>query len=166
MVPTEGIIVIDDPFAALDASTGLDVFEDVLLNKMAHLTCVLITHQVQFLGRCDRVIWMEEGQIKAVGPFDELMAAEEGFRLFIGEKTESTPRMAAEGASGVDSKMPTYFEGEGHMEEEELHSKPTPWRALGSYINVSSMWWYLIVVFLIYLISQVVNVLYNVLYAW
>ena len=81
-------IVMDDPLAALDASTGQAVFENAILDRMSHTTRVLITHQAQYLRRCNRAVWIEEGGIRAVGSFVELMEGNTDFRAFIGKEIQ------------------------------------------------------------------------------
>ncbi len=42
-------------------------------------TRVLATHQLHMLHRCDRVVWMVDGQIEAVGTYAELMEGNASF---------------------------------------------------------------------------------------
>ena len=160
-----GIIIMDDPLSALDPRTGGAVFEDAILRAMSGLTRVLVTHHVQVLGKCDRVVWMENGKIEAVGTFNELTEKSEAFRLFVGEKTQL---MATD--KGIDEDVQVvsslHHRGEEIMQEEERGTASVPWSLLASYIHLPSSLWIVILLYLILAVSQVGNVIYGILFAW
>ena len=57
-------MLLDDPIAALDAKVSKSVFEKSILPLKGLKTILLITHQVHFLLKCNKVILFEEGEIK------------------------------------------------------------------------------------------------------
>jgi ABC-type multidrug transport system fused ATPase/permease subunit len=69
------IYLFDDPLSALDAHVGRHIFDQVLLGLLKNKTRIFVTHQVQLLPECDRVVVMENGRIAAVGRYDELLEA-------------------------------------------------------------------------------------------
>jgi ABC-type multidrug transport system fused ATPase/permease subunit len=69
------LLLLDDPLSAVDAHVGRHIFDNLLSRRSGLLkecTCVLVTHQLQFLPRCDLVVVMEAGAIKHVGTHEEL----------------------------------------------------------------------------------------------
>jgi len=40
---------------------------------------ILATHQLHVLSRCDRIIWVDQGEVKAIDTFDNLMAQNADF---------------------------------------------------------------------------------------
>lgn len=57
------VMILDDPFSALDKTTEVEVFENV--RKLASDSIViLISHRLYLFPQMDQVIWMNNGQIK------------------------------------------------------------------------------------------------------
>jgi putative ABC transport system ATP-binding protein len=59
------IVLADEPTAALDKKSGRDVVE--LMQKLAKeqgCTILLVTHDNRILDIADRIIYMEDGQLK------------------------------------------------------------------------------------------------------
>ncbi len=59
------IVLMDDPISALDAHVKEKIFHNVFLDKMLGKTRVLVTHAVDYLHLCDRLIILKEGSIAA-----------------------------------------------------------------------------------------------------
>ncbi|HIK06550.1 MAG TPA: DevA family ABC transporter ATP-binding protein [Trichormus sp. M33_DOE_039] len=65
LVSNPQIVLADEPTAALDKKTGRDVVE--LIQKLAKeqgCTILLVTHDNRILDIADRIIYMEDGQLK------------------------------------------------------------------------------------------------------
>ena len=67
-----GIVLLDDPLAALDANVKKNIFENVLLKHLQKKTRVMVTHAVDFLKFVDRVVVMKQGAIVLEGPFEDI----------------------------------------------------------------------------------------------
>lgn len=65
------LIILDDPFSALDKHTERDVFKN-LKEIAGDSIIILISHRLYLFPQLDKVIWMEDGKT-AVGTHDELM---------------------------------------------------------------------------------------------
>eukprot|EP01018_Ginkgo_biloba_P039300 Gb_35586 [translate_table: standard] len=50
------IYLLDDPFSAVDAHTGTELFKEYILGALALKTVVFITHQVEFLPTADLIL--------------------------------------------------------------------------------------------------------------
>ncbi len=66
-------IVLDEPTAHLDPRGRREVLESVLrLNREEEITIVLLTHFMNEVVHCDRMLIMEKGSIKMEGPPGEI----------------------------------------------------------------------------------------------
>jgi ABC-type multidrug transport system fused ATPase/permease subunit len=69
------LVLLDDPLSAVDAHVGNHIFEHLLSRRTGLLrerTCLLVTHQLQFLPRCDFVVVMDNGRIKHAATYAQL----------------------------------------------------------------------------------------------
>ena len=57
------IILMDDPISALDSNIKKKIFKHVFKNKLEGKTRVLVTHAVDYLHLCDRIIVMKDGRV-------------------------------------------------------------------------------------------------------
>ncbi|PWO29292.1 WD40 repeat containing protein [Pyrenophora tritici-repentis] len=68
------IVLMDDPLSAVDAHVGRHIMDNAICGLLKDKCRILATHQLHVLSRCDRIIWVDQGQVKAVDTFDNLMA--------------------------------------------------------------------------------------------
>nr|CAD7442940.1 unnamed protein product [Timema bartmani] len=50
------IYILDDPLSAVDAHVGKHLFEDCITGFLRQKTCILVTHQLQFLSHVDHIV--------------------------------------------------------------------------------------------------------------
>lgn len=81
------ILFFDEPTSALDPELTGEVLKVIRQLAKEHMTMIIVTHEMQFARELsDRIIFMEEGVIKAEGTPDEIFAFEhERVREFIGK---------------------------------------------------------------------------------
>ena len=73
------VLILDEGTAALDNDTERAVIEG--LNHLAgETTVIMVAHRLTTIERCDRIVFLENGEITAIGPFGELVHHHEGFR--------------------------------------------------------------------------------------
>jgi ABC-type multidrug transport system fused ATPase/permease subunit len=70
------IYLLDDPLSAVDAHVGRHLWRHAIERalKQRGKTVVIVTHQLQYLPRCDAVAVVSAGRIDAFGPSGELAA--------------------------------------------------------------------------------------------
>ncbi|XP_033230959.1 multidrug resistance-associated protein 5-like isoform X3 [Belonocnema kinseyi] len=73
------IYFLDDPLSAVDHEVGNSIFENLILDALENKTVLLVTHQVQYLNRCDDIYMMYNGRIIEHGNHDELMHADKEY---------------------------------------------------------------------------------------
>jgi ATP-binding cassette subfamily C (CFTR/MRP) protein 4 len=68
--------LMDDPLSAVDPKVGRDLFTRCIGpgGVMEKATRVLVTHQKQYLPRCDRILVVRQGKIVEQGTYNELAA--------------------------------------------------------------------------------------------
>nr|QVT92347.1 ABC transporter [Salvia miltiorrhiza] len=87
------IYLLDDPFSAVDAHTGSELFKEYILTALAAKTVVFVTHQVEFLPAADLILVMKEGQIIQAGKYDELLQAGTDFSTLVEAHHEAIEAM-------------------------------------------------------------------------
>ena len=73
------VLVLDDPLSALDVHTEALV-EDALGRELHGVTALLVVHRPSTLALADRVAFLHEGRIAAVGTHAELLAGVPAYR--------------------------------------------------------------------------------------
>mmetsp|Transcript_1237 Transcript_1237/g.1594 ORF Transcript_1237/g.1594 Transcript_1237/m.1594 type:complete len:1397 (-) Transcript_1237:136-4326(-) len=94
------VVLLDDPLSAVDAHVGEHIFSQAIKGDLVDgVTRVLVTHHVHFLPRCDMVIVLEDGCIKHVGEYNELVENGVDFKgaADFDEKNASMEKEATEG---------------------------------------------------------------------
>ena len=81
------ILFFDEPTSALDPELTGEVLKVIKELAKEHMTMIIVTHEMQFAREVsDRIIFMEEGVIRAQGSPEELFGStDERVREFIGK---------------------------------------------------------------------------------
>ncbi|XP_015377601.1 PREDICTED: probable multidrug resistance-associated protein lethal(2)03659, partial [Diuraphis noxia] len=66
------IYLLDDPLSAVDAHVGSHLFRKCIKGYLRKKTCVLITHQIQYLNSVDQIILIHKGNILIEGSYKDL----------------------------------------------------------------------------------------------
>ncbi|KAL6885846.1 hypothetical protein ACP4OV_010107 [Aristida adscensionis] len=83
------IYLFDDPFSAVDAHTGSQLFKDCLMDILGDKTIIYVTHQVEFLPAADLILVMQDGKIVQKGKFHELLQRKVGFEAIVGAHSQA-----------------------------------------------------------------------------
>ncbi|MFE4497630.1 ATP-binding cassette domain-containing protein, partial [Streptomyces niveus] len=106
------LLVLDDATSSLDTVTERQV-EAALARDVRHGTRLIVAHRLSSAARCDLVVWLEEGRVRATGAHEELWRSGEYRALFAPpepasaavpaatSKTEPYPRRAPVAARAV-----------------------------------------------------------------
>ncbi|KAJ9547840.1 hypothetical protein OSB04_020383 [Centaurea solstitialis] len=87
------IYLLDDPFSAVDAHTGSELFSEYILTALATKTVVYVTHQIEFLPAADLILVLKEGQIIQAGKYDDLLQAGTDFNTLVSAHQEAIEAM-------------------------------------------------------------------------
>ena len=66
------IYIFDDPISALDANVGMKVMKNCIIKYLSNKTRILVTHALQYVSFADRIIYMNKGEIKWIGTYEEI----------------------------------------------------------------------------------------------
>jgi biotin transport system ATP-binding protein len=77
-------LLFDEPFASLDARATRTMM--TLIEGLPQQV-VMASHNLDLLKSFDEVIWMDEGQVKQQGPYQEVR---EAFEMFLNDEPMQT----------------------------------------------------------------------------
>ncbi|XP_048337582.2 ABC transporter C family member 5 isoform X2 [Ziziphus jujuba] len=97
------IYLLDDPFSAVDAHTGSELFKEYILTALKDKTVIFVTHQVEFLPAADLILVLKEGRIIQAGKYDELLQAGTDFKTLVSAHHEAIEAMDIPNHSSEDS---------------------------------------------------------------
>lgn len=97
------IYLLDDPFSAVDAHTGSELFKEYIMNALATKTVIFVTHQVEFLPAADLILVLKEGRIIQAGKYDDLLQAGTDFNTLVAAHHEAIEAMDIPNHSSEDS---------------------------------------------------------------
>jgi len=98
------VYLLDDPFSALDAHVGKEVFEKCVHEGLREKTRILVTNQIQFIHKADHIIWLHKnpvdgsGFIHCQGTFHHLMTNHSDFRRMMEDQGQTDKEAGGEGA--------------------------------------------------------------------
>jgi ABC-type multidrug transport system fused ATPase/permease subunit len=125
------LVLLDDPLGAVDAHVGEHIMEHAICGLLKDKCRVLVTHQLHFVPRCDRIVIMDKGKAVACDTFENLMVTNAMFQQMMAdvnttknEKQEEVPEKD-EGES-LKKTVTRKAAQEGLMKEEEraVHGIP------------------------------------------
>ena len=61
---------MDDPLSALDSHVKRKIFNNLINGEMKGKTRILVTHAIDFIDRCDRIIVLDKGRVTLDGSYD------------------------------------------------------------------------------------------------
>ncbi|KAL2268688.1 hypothetical protein VTJ83DRAFT_3534 [Remersonia thermophila] len=164
------IVLLDDPLSAVDAHVGRHIFDNAILGLLKDKCRILATHQLWVLSRCDRIIWMDEGKIRAVDTFDKLRETSEDFRQLMEttaieeKKDSSAAARVQEGDDQPGEKKKK--KSKGLMQAEERAVSSVPWSVYATYIRASGSMINAPIVLALLIISQGSNIITNLWLSW
>lgn len=97
------IYLLDDPFSAVDAHTGSELFKEYIMTALATKTVIFVTHQVEFLPAADMILVLKGGHIIQAGKYDDLLQAGTDFKTLVSAHHEAIEAMDIPSHSSKDS---------------------------------------------------------------
>lgn len=76
------ILILDDSVSAVDTKTEKVILDNLKRSRVGKTT-ILIAHRISTVERMDKIIFIDEGQIRAVGTHDQLCAACDDYRKMV-----------------------------------------------------------------------------------
>ncbi|KAF6033709.1 hypothetical protein EB796_007988 [Bugula neritina] len=70
------LVLLDDPLSAVDAHVGQHIFTHCITGLLKNKTVLFVTHQLQFLNKCDYILMMKDGRIFQEGTHEGLIGTD------------------------------------------------------------------------------------------
>ncbi|KAI9845483.1 MAG: hypothetical protein M1837_004821 [Sclerophora amabilis] len=139
------IVLMDDPLSAVDAHVGRHIFDRAISGLLREKCRILATHQLHVLNRCDRIIWIQEGHIEAIGTYTDLISHNTGFAHMMvstaveekQEEVEINDDEVADEKRALAKKKTPSKSGPALMQTEERAVKSVPWSVYSAFISAS-----------------------------
>lgn len=124
MYSEKDVVLLDDPLSAVDANVGRAILDNAVCGEMAARTRVLCTHDMQMLHRCDRILWMEQGRVRALGTYQDLIHNCPGFAGLLrnSEDGSEDDERKSQRLPGVEQKGPEDLKREGELHRDSADS--------------------------------------------
>ena len=166
------IILLDDPLSAVDAHVGRHIMDEAICGLLKGKCRVLATHQLWVLNRCDRIIWMDEGQIRAFDTYTNLMASNPDFKKLIAnnaqeEKQQEEPEAnVEENEEDKQAKRKKAKKQAALMQAEERATSSVAWSVYSAYIKASGSIAVLPLVVLLLILAQGATITTSLWLSW
>ncbi len=76
------ILILDDSVSAVDTKTERAILENLRSTRTGRTT-ILIAHRISTIEKMDKIIFVEDGRIEAVGRHEELYASSKAYRKMV-----------------------------------------------------------------------------------
>ena len=76
------ILILDDSVNAVDTETERTIINNLRETRRGKTT-ILIAHRVSTVEKMDKIIFVDDGEILAVGSHEELLASSEEYRTTV-----------------------------------------------------------------------------------
>ncbi|XP_022093419.1 multidrug resistance-associated protein 4-like [Acanthaster planci] len=84
------VYLLDDPLSAVDPAVGRHLFERCILHQMRDKVRILVTHQLQFLDKADKILILKQGSVAGYGTYQELQEEGVDFAALLKKKSEDS----------------------------------------------------------------------------
>ena len=100
------VYLLDDPLSAVDPHVANHIFEQCItryLKEEQKKTVILVTHQLQFIQKADRIILLKDGDNLMTGTFDQLMTSGVDILQHLENETPESKEINQEPGSSDDT---------------------------------------------------------------
>lgn len=170
------IVLMDDPLSAVDAHVGRHIMDFAICGLLANKCRILATHQLHVLHRCDRIIWLDGGSIKAQGSYQDLVSQNKEF-VELMTLTSSSEETVKNDDSDEESlhvpdeneklvKVETAKSNIALMQAEERAVKAVSWGVYGAWLRAGGSILIAPLVIVLLILSQGSNIVTSLWLSW
>jgi ATP-binding cassette, subfamily C (CFTR/MRP), member 1 len=165
------IILLDDPLSAVDPHVGRHIMDHGICGLLKGKCRILATHQLHFLNRCDRVIWMEDGRIKCFDTFKALMETNDDFKRLMASTSvekEDEEKDKTDDQDDQNDKIAPKDANKGAdlMTVEERGVRSIPLSVFAAYLRAAGGYWVFPLVLLLLAATQCANLATSLWLSW
>ncbi|XP_038050161.1 multidrug resistance-associated protein 4-like [Patiria miniata] len=84
------VYLLDDPLSAVDPAVGRHLFQKCILQQMKDKARILVTHQLQFLHKADKILILKQGKAAGYGTYQELQEDGVDFAALLKKQSEDS----------------------------------------------------------------------------
>ncbi|CAI6341615.1 unnamed protein product [Periconia digitata] len=170
------IVLMDDPLSAVDAHVGRHIMDNAICGLLKDKCRILATHQLHVLNRCDRIILVDDGEVKAIDTFDNLMAHNADFQQLMTMTASEEDKKEEDGVdederetekkSAQKTKKKKKKPAAALMQEEDRAVKSVEWDVWIAYLKAGGGLWIGPFVLLLLILSQGANISTSLWLSW
>ncbi|KAF5196874.1 ABC transporter ATP-binding protein/permease VMR1, partial [Thalictrum thalictroides] len=116
------LYLLDDPFSALDAHTGMHVYKECLHMFLDSKTVIYTTNQVEFLPSADLIMVLKDGRITQSGKYNEILTPGTDFMELVGAHKKALlihRNSSAETGALASETVEKFDQEKGNAEEDK-----------------------------------------------
>jgi ATP-binding cassette subfamily B protein len=76
------ILILDDSVSAVDTKTETAILQNLRATRVGKTT-ILIAHRISTIEKMDKILFMEDGRLTAVGTHEALYATNKAYRKMV-----------------------------------------------------------------------------------
>ncbi|XP_077987381.1 ATP-binding cassette sub-family C member 4-like [Glandiceps talaboti] len=99
------IYLLDDPLSAVDSAVGRHLFHKCILGHLSSKSCILVTHQLQYLTAADNILILKQGQMVGHGSYDELLASGVDFASLLKRDVDESSKRVLHYSRGSSTNL-------------------------------------------------------------
>lgn len=138
------IVLLDDPLSAVDPEVASKIFNECIKGYLKNKLVILVTHQIQFIEHCPKIMHILDGKVACLGSHQELTASGfnvkeimESFNKALEDKqAQNSKKNEAETQKRMQEKIVKMM-GEEIDKENERRKSMRKSRGLGSQAAIS-----------------------------
>ncbi|KAI8506460.1 Multidrug resistance-associated protein 4 [Branchiostoma belcheri] len=131
------IYLLDDPLSAVDAAVGKKLFDKCILGALGSKVRILVTHQLQFLNKADKILVLDKGNQVTFGTYEEVLASGADFAQLLLGKSDDDSGTALDKKGSTESSRINYT----NFVEEERVEGSVSWRVYVKYLTSGPPRW-------------------------
>ena len=75
MYSNADIVLLDDPLSAVDPEVASRIFNECIKGYLKDKLVILVTHQIQFIEYCPKILHILNGKVACLGTHQDLAAS-------------------------------------------------------------------------------------------
>lgn len=145
MYSDKDVVLLDDPLSAVDANVGRAILDNAICGQMGAKTRVLCTHDMNLSHRCDRILWMDQGRVRALDTYHNLLKNEPEFASLIQEPEDGMTEEQGKDTRGSKVRQETDVveqdkqdSEDSLIQDEDRATRSVSWKVYGSLFTSSN----------------------------
>lgn len=150
------IYLLDDPLSAVDTHVGKQLFDDCICEYLKTKCVILVTHQLQYLKKVDRIIFLKGGRMQISGSYQDLKESNTNFTKMLADIEEEEEEESKQRKQNVKE------DDENDLAVQKLASEGKgtggiSWHVYKSYMKAGGHWIKVVLLALVFVFSQALD---------